>query len=382
MINSLFSLSEIQKQSFVIKIYKYLIIGATFALPLNVHLANGLIVGCILPGIILWDKKIKLHTLFIPVLLFLSLALSLIWTENIKEGWRFLVLQLNLLFVPLAFYLGKDFIDEKIEKQVCFAFSLAMVIFLILGYLRVHIETGKWIFFRDTLKYYAIHPGYVSVYILMCYIIFSRLNNNIFLFYFSTLVVFLILIVFSAKNQLICFLVLAFLKLVSIKINLTKTIVFLILSIGVCFYTFQNIKYIKTRFLESEETRLRFFEVAKEGISNNPFLGVGLGDRQEYLDHIRGENSFPWEAGQNSHNQIFDYWISSGIISALLFLAIFVIPIKVFSSQDQFFFLFIIFSASLTESFFYRQVGLVFFLIFYCLFQVRLSKSIKSHINA
>nr|MCU0420027.1 hypothetical protein [Cyclobacteriaceae bacterium] len=202
MINSFPPLSEKQKKH-TIRFYRYLIVGATFAIPLNVHIANGLILSCLLPSIFLWDKKITPHILLIPIFLFFSLAFSLLWTENIKEGLSRMELQINLLLVPLVFYCGRNFIDEKLQKQVEIAFLGAMSIFLIGGYLRVHMDTGKWFFFRDTLESYDIHPGYTSVYVLMCFIILSKSNVNLFEFCLVTAFVFFILIVFSAKNQIL-----------------------------------------------------------------------------------------------------------------------------------------------------------------------------------
>lgn len=75
----------------------------------------------------------------------------------------------------------------------------------------------------------------------------------------------------------------------------------------------------------------------------------------------------------NSHNQYFDTLISIGIIGLILMLSYFIIPVILMIKKKEYdivylSFMFIILFNSIFESVFERQLGIIFFLLFHCLF--------------
>lgn len=350
----------------LVKFYFLLFIVAAFALPFKVQIANGLLVGAILPGVFLWDRKFTIHPVLAPIPLFLLILLSMVWTENQTRGWSAIQQQLSLLLVPIAFYVGRQHFTQNIVRKILLSFLVAMIIFLIGGYVKVHLDTGLWIFYREELSKYYMHPGYVSTYVLCCFLIVWRFDFSKILKIILSLILVGALIILSSKNQLIVFSIMLF-SFILFYARKNRSYLIALVSILLIFITFIiNSPFIIERFSNPKNHfRMKMIEVSFSIIRSYPLIGVGVGDRQDELDKRYPPVEEDWRLhGVNVHNQLLDYWLLGGIMTALAYLLIFVIPIYKYPSYFSLGIFLIIFSAGLTESFLFRQFGLVFLLLF------------------
>jgi O-antigen ligase len=96
-------------------------------------------------------------------------------------------------------------------------------------------------------------------------------------------------------------------------------------------------------------------------------LGSGLHNSQEDLNNKYKEyNLYPGFLNYNYHNQYIQIFAELGIVGLILFLMIlFVILKEVINTKDYFLFSFIIITLAvcITETFLWRQRGMVFFII-------------------
>ena len=355
-----------QKKDNLVNLYLFLFMGAAFALPFKTQLANGLLLGAILPGIFLWDRRLTIHPVLAPVPLFLLVLFSIFWTKNQERGWSSIEQQSSLLLVPVAFYLGRQYFTQDSVKKILIAFLVAMIIYLAGGYIKVLLDTGLWIFYREDLTTYNMHPGYVSTYVLVCFLIVWRFDFNRILQILLSLILVIALIILSSKNQLITFSVMS-LSILIFYAKKNKGRLIALASILLVFITFiLNSPFILERFSNPKNHfRMKMIEVSFSIIKLNPLIGVGIGDRQDELDMRYPPVEEDWRLhGFNAHNQILDYCILGGVITALAYLLIFIIPILKYPSYFSLGFFLVVFSAGLTESFLFRQAGLVLLLLF------------------
>jgi len=354
------------KKDNLVKLYVLLFIGAAFALPFKAQIANGLLLGAILPGVFLWDRRFTIHPILAPIPLFLLVLFSMLWTKNQARGWSSIEQQSSLLLVPVAFYAGRQYFTQDIVKKVLIAFLVAMIIYLVGGYTRVHLDTGLWIFYREDLTIYNMHPGYLSTYVLVCFLIVWRFDFSRILQIVLSLILVVALIILSSKNQLITFSVIL-LGILIFYAKKNKGHLIALASILLVFIIFiANSPFILERFSNPKNHfRMKMIEVSFSIIKLHPLIGVGIGDRQDELDIRYPPMEEDWRLhGFNAHNQILDYCILGGVITALAYLLIFLIPILKYPNYFSFGFFLIVFSAALTESFLFRQAGLLLLLIF------------------
>ncbi len=350
----------------LVTLYVLLFIGAAFALPFKAQTANGLLLGAILPGIFLWDRRFTIHPILAPIPLFLLVLFSMFWTKNQARGWTSIEQQSSLLLVPVAFYVGRQYFTQAIINKILMAFVVAMMLYLVGGYIRVHLDTGLWIFYREDLTSYTMHPGYVSTYVLVCFLIVWRFDFNRIVQIVLSLILVVALIILSSKNQLITFSII----LLGILIYYAKKnrghLIALASLLLVFSVFFANSPFILERFSNPKNHfRMKMAEVSFSIIKLHPLIGVGIGDRQDELDIRYPPVEEDWRLhGFNAHNQILDYCILGGVITVLAYLLIFLIPIWKYPNYFSLGFFLIVFSAGLTESFLFRQAGLLLLLIF------------------
>lgn len=108
-------------------------------------------------------------------------------------------------------------------------------------------------------------------------------------------------------------------------------------------------------------------------IKQKPFLGSGIGDRQDDLIKQYKSIDFPIAISHNfnEHNQYFRYWLDSGLLTFLLFLYLIFFNFKRGVLNKDYTLvslciLLIIFS--ITESCLIRQKGIIFFVFILCLY--------------
>lgn len=336
----------------------------------------------------------KLPFLFIAF--YVLCILSLLWTDSIKNTFEGLIRFLSYLVLPLAFIINSEntFSIDKIFDR----FSKSMVFFalycLIIGFIKVlKYDDINFLFYHELSGNLSqLNAIYLSVFISLAigFFLFKSEKSKATLFYAIFLGIFLVLLsskiiismtfVFSIwyflKNN-----ILKKVKLIHFITVIVMSFIFMISSIN--FVNRFKTEFEKTKINEVLETKdfghvylwtgigLRvfqtkaFLEILTE--KKRIFLGSGLNNSQEDLNNKYKEyNLYPGFLNYNYHNQYIQIFAELGIVGLILFLMIlFIILKEAINTKDYFLFSFIIITLAvcLTETFLWRQRGMVFFII-------------------
>lgn len=146
-----------------------------------------------------------------------------------------------------------------------------------------------------------------------------------------------------------------------------------------------NEKFTPNDYFAGTAFRVYQFRIFCELISENNVILTGFGlnasypkieEKAKYYNLYLGEDGTDGYQNKNFHNQYVQNFADLGILGALLLLVMLVINVKnAFKLKDfvHFAFAFLMISLFLTESFLWRQRGVVFFTAFYCLFNSGIS---------
>ncbi len=368
-------------------------------------ISNILLFFYIIIGILFSIKNIKFYfeKSFIFVILYMVWGIcSLIWTSNLSATLHTITKQIPLILIPLfSAQYPKLERDDVIKILRIFSVCLILYFFCSLGYsiYRYNITHNFEVFFYHQLvSLFDNNAIYISVFSSFCLlgnINLVRKKTKLDILIILILSIFIILL--SSKNIIAITILFQFLIITYSykKEHNRKIIIYLALFslISVFFISLDN--PIKKRFLVEFSFNLqdvltkdnfytyvwtgftlRLFQlkIGWEMLQNNDIglLGLGLGNAQslltsyyEYYNLYEGFYSF------NFHNQYLQTLIELGYIGLILLLLIIFYGLY-FSFKRKnllmviFFFLMI--SLFLTESFFSRQKGILFFIFVYCIF--------------
>ncbi|RLD30828.1 MAG: hypothetical protein DRI70_00030 [Bacteroidetes bacterium] len=382
--------------------YVVLITGLLVMLPLLHGFSTGALIVLLavtLASVRYHKVEFKREFVF-PILFYLLMVVSLLWSDNIKASSRGLERQLALLLIPLAFAFMPS-ITKKTRNIILYYFSLGMSLFafFFMGRsLAAYItEQDQGVFFYHSLVApLGLNAIYISVFVSLCilFMLFNQKRSLITILVIGVLSIFLLLL--SSKIIIVATSILGVFGAIR---NFKRSTVFkLILVIlgGMMLLLFTS-NPIKQRFereisvsnvkevLESERfnkvydwtgTTIRLFQarifsemLREDGI----FLtGYGISNSEDKIIKKQKEYNL-WQGyyTYNFHNQYIQAFAELGIFGLLfLFLMLGVILRQYIRDKDILFLslFFIMFVIFITESYIWRQRGLYHFLILYCLY--------------
>lgn len=329
-----------------------------------------------------------------PVILFLTLVIFLILNallaNHLDQNFSivkkvFLSLVMVILYLPI-----QDF--KKLDKAIIISVLVVIAISLY-NIIALIINTGAFEFGNtrnplDTLILERLYIGLLSMVSIL--VSFRNLKKPPHLtnrYYWANIIInvlFIFLIV--SRIAIITLVILVGLRLLYGKIKLWK-IGLTTLGVVVVFALAYNFnENIEKRFLFTTannadqplidkimlwEPRTKIWECAYIIAQDESSFLKGLGfetTREKLVDcydwNIGNEGRREWFLFQkyNTHNQFFDFYLSTGIFSALLFLAVFVaLFIKCRSDYFSTALLVSIFLFGFVENFFHRQIGSYYF---------------------
>lgn len=361
---------------------------------------------------------------FLLVLLYALMALSLTWTIDSKLTSSALVKGLSFLLIPLCFFLNPPPSEENknsIIKYYSYAFFGYAIFYLLKATIRFVITKDSSVFFYHELVTFDVNAIHVSVYISIAFFWFLNKKQKNNLDKTALISLFVVLLLLSSKNIIIVFFLLLGVNVVFVlKIKAKK--MYLILGVGIVLGIVFFGK-IKDRFLieiESNQasgkinneisnqtgfvynvsikeawtkdqfqpndyfpgTALRvyqariFTEIIQE---DNRFLtGYGLNATDEKIKQKRIEHNLYHEYDKfNFHNQYIQIFAELGVVGFVLLVLILWVNLKNAIKTKHFVhfsFAILMISLFLTESFLSRQRGIVFFILFFCLFNSKTEK--------
>ena len=357
--------------------------------------------------------------LLLPILLFVLMVLSLIWSLDTKSSLRALGKEASLLFIPVAFFLNRR-LNRKCTDDILKNYSIGMCIFAMYCLCRAIIRyssTGNHeVFFYHELSGTNLNAIYCSVLLSLALFEFLSKKNKTFWGYAAMLFLFVTVFLLSSKNVIIIDIVLIiiyylFFSGLTKKVALTTTFVFCIMAAGLGYYgkiherilhemqpatlpttsqgvhnvtigeAWHNDKFTSNHYFNGTAFRAYQVRIFTEILRENPVLFTGFGLNASIIkveEKGKEHNIYRGDGREgvgytkfNFHNQYVEAFADLGIFGFLIVVAAAVynlvngIRLKYFVHIA---FAVLMISLFLTESFLWRQRGVVFFTLFYCLF--------------
>ena len=346
------------------------------------------------------DKKSRVILLF--ALLYMVYFISLLYSDNLRQGIFELEVHLSLLVFPLIFATidSETFAGEKTRHIFlafcagCFLASMAMIAGASERYFKssdldefiyTHLTSGK-------------HPTYISMYFSLSVAILADIlirkwqSSSITLKSGLILLIswftFIVLLLSSKAGVIALIIVFPVLILYSFRrsgharpgIILGLIAVLFIISafwlflptmarFGEAFRTIHQFRHIESANTESTAERILIWGCALEAGAERPLTGYGIGDVREKLSLIYQKNSMQQASrlNLNAHNQYLQTFLATGLAGIIILLLSLLLPfITSLRAKDILYivFLLIIGSNFLFESILCRQAGVAFYAFF------------------
>lgn len=376
-----------------------------------------------------YKKKFEINITFIlPILLYLLMVLSLIWSVDFDRTINSLSKELPLILIPICFLFIKKFsnIDKnKILKFYSFGIVFFSIYYIINAFYRYSLTKNIEVFYYHELVTKVINAIHVSVYVAIAFFYFFTKPIKKILDYFIMSFLFLMIVLLSSKSIIIVLIGLIILyNLFYTKLSKQMRLKNIIL-VGLILISFTFIGKIKERFKQEYETimtdstvndvisknneivynvsikqawtnkvfqandyfpgiafRVYQFRIFLEMLKENNIFWQGLGLDASYKKieakgiyyHLYLGNDSNDNQGyqkKNFHNQYVQNFAELGVFGfVILILMLFVNLRNGINSKDfiHISFAILIIALFLTESFLLRQRGVMFFTTMYCLF--------------
>lgn len=407
------------RQTFVI--LSYLLV---FVIPFGTTLINFFVV---LWGVswffLLFTKDIKLNTLsyskaqkhaFISIIIFYVLhILGVLWSENKYLAIRNIEIKLHLIFIPLVLY-SSFYILKKHYKFILYAYvfgnlivSLIYVVVAIfhslsivdgniifnasvdpnLSFFEAISNSGNYFFYSKFSLFH--HTSYMSLFILFSIVILlfnskitSELKIKKLLFLEKKVVIFILILFFSfivlllsSKANFIALIVVLFFCFIFSKVNVFLKISVIVFGVIFAAVTINvnprfniYLKYLTDGTFKNHsvvKTGTYRYYIWKDGIKQlhrHLFFGVGTGDVE---DEIYDQNYTGFLAKKhNLHNEFLEAFVRLGVLGGVSLLSVFFLSFWNALKHKNYillYFLIIIIINFFFESMLQRAAGTMFF---------------------
>ena len=398
-------------------------------LPISMAL-NNVLLGVFFVSSLLYIRKCKITLSLIylfPIVLFAWMSISYFWSIDLKRTLSAVPKEISLLLVPIAFMLLPTFTKEqknKILKYYSYAMLAYVVFFLIRAFIRFLITKETSVFFyhgpdNDTdsgLVPRLLNAIHVSVYVAIAFFYFFIKEVKTKWEQLFSLFLFVFVILLSSKNIILIFVLLILIQVffyskIANRLRLRNLTLLLLILAGILSFgkikerfliefasnaekslshnvkvnnevtvnnisiyeAWNNEKFTHNDFFPGTSFRVYQLRMFTEFLEEEPIFWKGFGlnaSLNKLLEKEKQYNLYPGYGTFNFHNQYVQNFAELGIIGFMLLLVILFINTKnAFESKNfiHIAFAVLMISLFLTESFLWRQRGVLFFIIFYCL---------------
>ncbi len=399
-------------------------------LPISMAL-NNVLLGIFFVSSLLYIRKCKITLSLIylfPIVLFAWMSISYFWSIDLKRTLSAVPKEISLLLVPIAFMLLPTFTKEqknKILKYYSYAMLAYVVFFLIRAFIRFLITKETSVFFyhgpdNDTdsgLVPRLLNAIHVSVYVAIAFFYFFIKEVKTKWEQLFSLFLFVFVILLSSKNIILIFVLLILIQVffyskIANRLRLRNLTLLLLILAGILSFgkikerfliefasntekslshnvkvnnevtvnnisiyeAWNNEKFTHNYFFPGTSFRVYQLRMFTEFLEEEPIFWKGFGlnaSLNKLLEKEKQYNLYPGYGTFNFHNQYVQNFAELGIVGfVLLILILFLNTKNAFKNKDFLHIAFAILMLSLffTESFLWRQRGVVFFTVFYCLF--------------
>ncbi|WP_353169829.1 O-antigen ligase family protein [Flavobacterium sp.] len=375
-------------------------------------------------------------TLLFPIVLFIWMASSYFWSIDKAATIPAIYKEIFLLLIPAAFLIMRPFNKNQVYKLIKY-YSYAMVFyagfFLLRAWIRYMISGDQRAFFYHGeydndfgLVPKLLNAIHVSVYMAVAFFYFLNQEIKKKFDIICAAILFGFIFLLSSKNIIIVFVFLIGLHFFyfsksSSKMRLRNLSILTLILVAV--FSFSKIKnrflvefqsntntsvshsvyneadegvnYVSIYEAWNNETfsqgdyfpgtafRVYQFRMFLEIFSEEPLFWKGLGLNASQPKLIEKEKKYELYPGYglfNFHNQYVQNFAELGFIGFLVLITILATNIKNAFKRKDFIhisFAILIISLFLTESFLWRQRGVLFFAFFYCLFNTKVNPQLE-----
>ena len=369
------------------------------------------------------EKNVSISLL---IVFYILMIISWLWSIDKALTLEALLKEIPLLIIPICFLLCKDIIilnKDKILKYYSYSIVVLAVFFLIKAIYNYFLIKDLSVFFFHNLVTKELNAVHFSVFVTLALFYFltkdlKKINDYI-------LVVFLLifLLLLSSKNIILSTILLSGIYFFYYSKSANKMRLRNIIILGVVLLSVLSFSLIKERlifeFKIKEESNIGHTVINKKEIGSNiismkeawynekfnqtdyfsgssfrvyqtrlffEFLqennifwkGFGLNASYKKLEEkgihynvFQGNNQVEGYQKKNFHNQYIQVFAELGVFGLLILVLILYVNLKKAIKHKDFIhiaFAVLMISLFLTESFLWRQRGVVFFTAFYCLF--------------
>ncbi len=380
--------------------YGYLIAALLWTLPLPYafsSIATIVLVSIAFFSFLIHKKVSWKKAYWVPMGMYLLMAASVLWSVNPDKSLRGLERQLPFLIIPLAF-LFMPTLSREIWKKVLYRFAVGMAVFALffIGLATVKFLRGgdsEVFFYHELVSVFDLNAIYVSCMAALSFLFVAFYSKRKWWNIVIAVVLFVLLLLLSSKNIMVITLLCVFIGFWISKRFFSKKRLLALSGIAVVSIAAFLFSPLKERMeeeltsnvnevLTSEKfnriypwtgTTIRlfqarvFYEMADE---NDTFLtGFGINASQGKIVEKQNHYNLYWGYNvYNFHNQYIQAFSELGILGLIgIFLLLFFILRAYLKTKELFllFFLLIMASVFVTESYIWRQRGMLHFLVLF-----------------
>jgi O-antigen ligase len=405
-----------------------LVLLALLCIPLSYAFNSIALVFLLIVTLLSFKKQnLKLDlSLILPIVLYVLMLLSITWTIDLERTLNGLSKELPLLLIPVCFLLFRSFSaleKEKIIKWYSYGIIAYSLFYLAKALLRFIISKDTSVFFYHELVTKDVNAIHVSVYVAVSFFYFLEKQQKKLFDKLALVLLFTMVFLLSSKNIIIVFMGLLvcyqlFYSKTSKKLRLKNLILLIVLLLFLPF-----VGKIKERFKEEYETimtdssvndviskgsekvynvsikqawtnttfkpndyfpgtafRVYQFRIFIEFLQEESIFWTGFGldasyskiaEKGIHYNLFLGNEVQEGYQTKNFHNQYVQIFAELGIFGLLLLLSMLLLSIRNAIKSKNFIhiaFSVLIISLFFTESFLWRQRGITFFILMYCIF--------------
>lgn len=382
------------------KTYGYLIGALLISIPLPYAFSSIALILLVVTAFFssFFHKKIHRKSYWLPIILFFLMIFTLLWTFDFGKSVRGLERQLPFLLIPLAFWWMPK-LTKKTLHQSLYLFSigigiLGLLCILLSGLLFAQGKSSGVFFYHYLVSHFDLNAIYISVMtsLSLLYMVFyahRKIFNSIWILFLATF-----LLLLSSKNLIIITVISAFIGyIITRKIQFRRILILSVLGafiLALLFYSPLKKRWDVefnanvTEALTCEGfndvypwtgTSFRIFQarVFYELFEEYPvfFQGFGINAAQDLISEK--QNEYYLYCGYNSynfHNQYVQTFAELGVFGFILIVLMLGAMLRSYWLHKELMplFLFLIMaSVFLTETYIWRQRGMIHFLTMYCL---------------
>ena len=378
-------------------------------------------------------KKIQFSvSLFLLIAFYLLMCLSYFWSIDKIETSTSLIKESPLLLIPLSFlfFQKQDIIKLAILKYYSYSILICCSLFLLKATFNYLNYSNAEVFFYHNIVTIDLNAIHFSVFVSLSFFYFLSIESKSKTDYFFLIYLFAFLLLLTSesiifvtiiltgiyyfyyskesknmrlKNVIVLSSIIALLfshnfitKQINLEIQIKKEN-----NIGHAVINKEDVgsniisineawtkeKFSQNDFFSGNSFRVYQIRIFKEIVSEENVFWNGLGLNSSYekinekaykYNVFKGTNKVEGYNKMNFHNQYIQVFSELGFIGFILLLFILFLNIKnALKTKDfmHFAFSILMISLFLTESFLWRQRGVVFFTMLYCLFNLGIAQN-------